>query len=91
PDIKYYLLFGSKNANFPSYDLPYFKDTIPKVLPETYLYNIKRNKNADKKIKTIWNFPVKYLWLSIGMSALVLILISILLLRQIHIKNKKQE
>ncbi len=91
PDTKYYLLFGSKNANFPSYDLPYFKDTIPKVLPETYLYNIKKNKNADKKIKIIWNFPVKYLWFSIGISALVLILISILLLRQIHIKNKKQE
>ncbi len=91
PDTKYHLLFGSKTANFPNYDLPYFKDTIPDVLPETYIYNINRNENATNEIKTIWNFPVKYLWLSIGTSALILILISIILLRQIHKKNIEKE
>jgi len=91
PDIKYHFLFGSKNANFPSYDLPFFKDTIPKVLPETYIYNIKRKANSETEINTIWNFPVKYLWLSIGISAIILVVISILLLKQTVKKNKKTE
>jgi len=91
PDTKYHLLYGSKNANFPSYDLPYFKDTIPKILPETYIYNIKRKANAGTEINTIWNFPVQYLWFSIGILAIILIVISILLLKRTVKKNKNQE
>ena len=90
PDTKYHLFYGSKDANFPSYDLPYFKDTIPKVLPETYIYNIKKNSDAKSEINTIWNFPVRYLWFSIGLSALILIVISILLLKQMVKKDKQK-
>ncbi len=91
PGMKYHFLFGSKNANFPSYDLPFFKDTIPKVLPETYIYNIKKNADSGNGINNIWNFPVKYLWLTIGISAIILIVISILLLRQTVMRNKEKE
>lgn len=91
PDTKYHLFFGSKNTNFPSYDLPYFKDTIPKVLPETYIYNIKRNENARQEVTAIWNFPVRWLWVSIGGITIILILVSILMLRQISKNNNKQE
>ena len=89
PDTRYHLLFGNKDAGFPNYDLPYFRDTIPKILPKTYIYNIKRNENAETKINTIWKFPVKYLWISIGIFAIFLIIISILLLKQTVKNNKK--
>ena len=91
PDTKYHLLSGSKDANFPSYDLPYFKDTIQETLPETYLYNIKKTEYSENNIKTVWKFPVKYLWISVGSTALILILISIFMLKQTKNNNNKEE
>ncbi len=88
PDKKYKLLFGSKSANFPSYDLPYFKDTIPEILPEAYVYNIRKRSISAEKVKTIWNFPLKYLWLSVGVTAIILIIVSVLLIKQ-YTENKK--
>ena len=89
PDVDYYLVYGSENAGFPSYDLPYFKDTIPEILPETYIYNIKKIKNTSRIAENVWNFPVKYIWFSIGLLGIVLILISIKLLRERFGKNKR--
>ncbi|MCD4793446.1 MAG: hypothetical protein K8R54_09450 [Bacteroidales bacterium] len=82
PDIEYYILYGSETASFPSYDLPYFKDTIPELLPETYIYNVKKTKRSTEKEEYIWNFPSQYLWYMVGLLGLVLILISIKLLRE---------
>ncbi len=82
PDIKYHILFGSESANFPNYDLPYFKDTIPENLPETYFYDIRKNENSGNKVKTIWNFPPEYLWRAIGAAGIILLIVSILLLKQ---------
>lgn len=82
PDINYYILYGSDEASFPSYDLPYFKDTIPEILPETYIYNIKKLKRSSESKAHIWNFPPQYLWYMVGLVGLVLIFISIKLLRE---------
>ncbi len=89
PDTKYHLLFGNKNANFASYDLPYFKDTIPKILPETYIYAISKNKDSGAKVNIIWDFPLKHLWLFVGSFAFLLMLISIFLLIRIIKNNRK--
>jgi hypothetical protein len=91
PDETYTIKFGSVEANFPSYDLPYFQDTIPVVLPEAYIDNIQINKDNNTKIKPIWNFSVKYLWYPIGAIVLILILISIKLIREKFVNNKKTE
>jgi hypothetical protein len=80
PDTKYMIWYGSENASFPSYDLPYFKDTIPENLPLTYIYNIQKTKKLSEKENNVWTFPAKYLWVIIGALAVILILISIKLL-----------
>ncbi|MCF6364720.1 MAG: hypothetical protein L3J35_00810 [Bacteroidales bacterium] len=91
PDEEYSIIYGSKTANFPSYDLPYFKDTIPDILPETPVYNIKKIPGTANEINTIWDFPVQYLWYSIGFIGIVLLLISLKLLREKFGKTKKTE
>lgn len=89
PDINYYIIYGSEEASFPNYDLPYFKDTIPDILPETNIYNIKKTKKSSEKNTKVWNFPPKYLWFTVGILGVVLILISIKLLRERFGKEKK--
>ncbi len=90
-DNKYTLIYGNEKANFPSYDLPYFKDTIPKILPETSVYNIKKINGAADKINKIWTFPTSYLWYIIGFLLIVLLLISFKLLKERFGETKKTE
>ncbi len=90
-DNKYTLIYGNEKANFPSYDLPYFKDTIPKILPETSVYNIKKINGATDKINKIWTFPTSYLWYIIGFLLIVLLLISFKLLKERFGETKKTE
>jgi len=89
PNKEYYILFGNKKANFPNYDLPYFKDTIPTILPETYFQNIKKIKRKNDKINIIWNFPATYLWYSIGTLGILLIIISLIILKERLGKTEK--
>ncbi len=90
PETEYHILYGNKEAGFPNYDLPYFVDTIPSVLPETYAYNIRKNLTEKKKITKLWNFPLQYLWVIIGGVAVILLIISILMLKQIS-RNKNEK
>ncbi len=90
-DNKYTLIYGNEKANFPSYDLPYFKDTIPKILPETSVYNIKKINGAADKINKIWTFPTSSLWYIIGFLLIVLLLISLKLLKERFGETKKTE
>jgi hypothetical protein len=80
PDTKYTLWYGSETASFPSYDLPYFIDTIPENLPQTYIYNIQKSKKLSEQENRIWTFPAKYLWIIIGFTAVILLLISVKLM-----------
>ena len=91
PDEEYKIVFGNENANFPSYDLPYFTDTIPNVLPETYIYNIKKQKVKTARINVIWDFPVSYIWYSVGSLLVILLIISLIILRERFGKKGKTE
>ncbi len=91
PDEKYSIRFGSETANFPSYDLPYFKDTIPEILPEAYIFNLKQISGSTDNLKTIWTLSPKYLWYSVGFIGILLLLISFKLLREKFGKTEKTE
>ncbi len=91
PDVQYYLVYGNDNSGFPSYDLPYFKDTIPEILPETYVYDIKKSDNKTNKVNYLWKFPPRLLWFTIAFIGLVLIFISIKLLRERFKKNNETD
>lgn len=85
----YYIYYGNKKANFPNYDLPYFKDTIPSVMQITYIKDIKKINNNSEEIKVLWDFPVEYLWYSIGALGLILIIISLIIIKERFGKKEK--
>jgi len=91
PDEEYLLIYGNRKANFPSYDLPYFVDTIPNVLPETYIYNIQKIKTRTTKMKVLWDFPISYVWYSIGALLVILLIISLIILKERFGKKGKTE
>jgi len=91
PDEEYHLLYGNCKAIFPSYDLPYFKDTIPEILSEARIYNIKKTKGTNGKVKVIWNFPSSYLWYSIGILGIILLIVSLIILKERFGKTGKTE
>ncbi|PID87795.1 MAG: hypothetical protein CSB06_03270 [Bacteroidia bacterium] len=82
PDTKYRLFIGNEDAKFPSYDLPYFKDTIPEILPSTRIGVLRPDKSLPKNQKPIWNSSANTLRLIIGLIGIVLIGISIKLIRE---------
>ncbi len=88
---EYNLIYGNEKANFPSYDLPYFIDTIPNILPETYIYNIQKIKTKTQKINVIWDFPISYVWYSIGTLLVILLVISLIILKERFGKKRKTE
>jgi hypothetical protein len=90
PDVQYYIVYGDDKSGFPSYDLPYFKDTIPDILPETYVYDIKKLDPKKRNIDYIWKFPEKSLWYIIACIGVVLIFVSIKLLRERFGKKNNQ-
>ncbi len=91
PDEDYSILFGNNKANFPSYDLPYFKDTIPDVLSEAAIYNVKKIRGTSENIKVIWSFSPTYLWYSIGILGIILLIISLIILKERFGKTGKTE
>jgi hypothetical protein len=90
PDMQYRIVYGNETAGFPSYDLPYFKDTIPEILPETYIYGIKKTENKKDKSAYVWKFPASTLWYLLGILGIVLMFFSIKLLRE-RFKGKNSE
>ena len=90
PNIQYYIMFGDEKAGFPSYDLPYFKDTIPDLLPETYVYDITKQDVGKSNMDYIWKFPAKSIWYIIGVVGIVLIYVSIKLLKERFGKKSKR-
>ncbi len=78
PDMQYKLKFGSSSADFPVYDLTYFKENIPYNIPELKILNIKQVYYEDKLIikKKIWSIPPFYLWIAITVIGGVLIFLT---------------
>ncbi len=78
PDMEYKLKFGSTTADFPVYDLTYFKENIPYNIPELKISNIKQVYQQDNLIikKKIWSIPPVYLWIAIIVIGGVLIFLT---------------
>ena len=71
----YKLKFGKPMAEFPVYDLSYFKESVPKEIPVIELLNTKRvyyGKNSEKA-NLVWNIPTYYLWIGISIVGIILI------------------
>lgn len=77
-DMFYQLKFGSSKADFPVYDLTYFKENIPYQIPELKTLNIRQVHKADQPIikKKIWSIKPVYLWIAVTLIGLVLILLT---------------
>lgn len=87
----YYLKCGNKKLKLPEYDLINFVSQIPQLLPEVGLgktEEIKPVTVADKPIERAFYETKWFLWLCLGVGALVIILFSKSLLSDIG-KNKE--
>jgi hypothetical protein len=74
-DEKYTVHFGNSQVDFPIYDLEYFKEQIPKNIKTLKIQSIKHKQNGDNKLfsSKIWNMPIHYLWLGMGLVGLILL------------------
>ncbi len=71
----YKLKFGKLNAEFPVYDLSYFKESVPEEIPVIDLLNTKRvyYGENEEKAKLVWHIPPYYLWIGILIVGSILI------------------
>ena len=74
----YNLYFGDKYADFPVYDLEYFKEKIPEKLIILKTNHIKKLPQKRNKLFTskIWDLPIQYLWVGVGIIGLLLLYLS---------------
>ena len=93
---KYRLVYGDSTANAAVYDLHYFVDSIPQVLPTLPVSSIEAKPLERKEIKTEKPKPVRwfedkiFIWLAIGAVILFLFFMSWKMLNEMK-KNKGKE
>ena len=75
---RYTVNFGDKYTEFPVYDLEYFTEQIPAKLQILEISNIKRLIPERNNLFTskIWDFPILYLWIGVGIIGLLLLYLS---------------
>lgn len=71
----YTLKFGNRKAEFPVYDLTYFKESVPEEIPVINIENMKQvYKEKHGEISSmIWQIPPYYLWIGISVVGVILI------------------
>ncbi len=71
----YTLKFGDLNAEFPVYDLTYFKESIPEEIPHIEIKSMKQvfSENKDETSSFIWRIPPHYLWIGISIVGIILL------------------
>lgn len=87
-DESYVIKTGSKNQNTPDYDLSSFKNSIPAVLPQTSIYDVK-HKTADRNQITQKSFWQQswFMWLCIILGGLTILYFTASLVRDLKTKN----
>lgn len=72
------LLFGNRNVDFPVYDLEYFKDKIPQNPRKISIKSLKKIGKQENSLfsSAIWNMPVHYLWIGMGITGIFLLYIT---------------
>jgi hypothetical protein len=83
---KYRLQFSDSIATDPVYDLSFFKDSIPAILPQLTYSNIKET-NFNQPVLKSTGFSKVWMWLAIIVAGLVLLTFTMQLTRQINKKN----
>jgi hypothetical protein len=82
---QYSIRFGDSTAKAPVYDLTFFKDSIPSVLPALNYGAIEKTTFSPPESKPA-NWNKTWMWLAIIIAALVLLFFTIQLARQINNK-----
>jgi len=74
----YILKFGNRKAEFPVYDLTYFKESVPEKIPVINIENLKQvyKENNTEISGLIWQIPPYYLWIGISLVGLILIILT---------------
>ncbi len=88
---KYHLVYGDSTAVAPVYDLAYFIDSIPAVLPTLPILHIESNRvkqAALTKRGVYWYENKRFIWLAIGVIILFLSFMSWKMLREMR-KDKE--
>jgi len=78
PNEIYTLKFGNRKAQFPVYDLTYFKKSVPKRIPVIEVKNTKQvytEKNAGVSSR-VWQIPPYYLWIAVSVVGIILIFLT---------------
>lgn len=83
---QYHLSFGDSTATVPVYDLAFFKDSIPAILPQLNYGGIKATNSSQALLKP-GSFSKVWMWLAIVVAGLALLIFTIQLTRQINRKN----
>jgi hypothetical protein len=82
---QYSIRFGDSTAKAPVYDLTFFKDSIPSILPILNYGTIEKNSPSQQESKPA-NWNKAWMWLAIIIAAIVLLFFTIQLARQINNK-----
>lgn len=78
----YILKFGNRVAEFPVYDLTYFQENIPEIIPLVKTVDLKQvytEKNGLANDK-IWQIPAYYLWIGVSVVGIILLLLTLRML-----------
>lgn len=86
---KYVLRFGNKTVSTPIYDLKYFKDSIPDINPVVTIKKLQGKSYEVENGQNIMKIKPLYLWLILGVVALLLLYVSITMLKEIG-TNKEE-
>ncbi len=83
---QYSIRFGDSTAIAPVYDLAFFKDSIPAILPILNYGAIEKITSLQPDIKPA-NWNKTWMWLAVSIAAIVLLFFTIQLARQINKKT----
>ncbi|MEO7975643.1 hypothetical protein [Flavobacterium sp.] len=85
---KYSIKTGNKNLTEPDYDLSDFKNNISEILPQTYIYNMKRNQIPKNQIdnKSFWQ-QGWFMWLCIVLGGITILFFTASLIKDLKEKN----
>ena len=89
-DHKYTLYLGNSQVEAPIYDLTYFKDSINSQLNALHCNEVLATAPTKDTKHSVINIPIIYLWITIAVVALFLVLISVGMFRDI-LKNQNNE
>lgn len=81
PNKQYFLIYGWPNAPAPRYDLAQFKSSIPKNRDTVRVGAATKIAQENANLRSAFDLDQIWLWLALGLIALVLIVFSLKMMR----------